>query len=89
MFYHGKFYGYSPECGYPELCGEDDKERIIGVYGNNRVVNLGRREKQTIILNGTGVGFVEKRLAICCNFVFLFSFAWGQTLLTGWMQKLA
>ena len=53
--YHGKFYGYSPECGYPELCGEDDKERIIGVYGNNRVVNLGRPEKQTIILNGTGV----------------------------------
>ena len=73
MFYYGKFYGYSPECGYPELCGEDDKERIIGVYGNNRVVNLGRPEKQTIILNGTGVDSVENGLlfAVILSFCFL------------------
>lgn len=52
--YHGKFYGYSPECGYPQLCSEDDNEKIIGVYGNDYVVNLGLSKKQAIILNGTG-----------------------------------
>jgi alpha-galactosidase len=52
--YHGKFYGYSPECGYLQLCSEDDNEKIIGVYGNDYVVNLGLSKKQAIILNGTG-----------------------------------
>jgi hypothetical protein len=67
--YHGKFYGYSPECGYPELCGEDDKERIIGVYGNNRVVNIGKSKKQAIILNGTGVSglCIETRVKRRCE----------------------
>ena len=51
----GAFSGFSPEAGYPILCGESEEKRIIGVYGNDRVVRIGDMEKITFVLNGSGV----------------------------------
>ena len=51
----GAFSGFSPEAGYPILCGESEKKRIIGLYGNDRVVRIGDMEKITFVLNGSGV----------------------------------
>ena len=51
----GPFRGFSPEAGYPVLCGECDKERIFGVYGNDCVVKIGGIDRKTFVLNGSGV----------------------------------
>lgn len=50
----GAFSGYMPEAGYPIISGEDQKERIIGVYANDMVINIGGAEKPVFVLNGTG-----------------------------------
>ena len=51
----GSFHGFSPEAGYPVLCSESEKERIVGVYGNDTVANVGGDGKKTFVLNGSGV----------------------------------
>ena len=51
----GAFWGFSPEAGYPVLCGESDKERIFGAYGNDRVVKIDSIDKIIFVLNGSGV----------------------------------
>ena len=54
----GAFLGFSPESGYPILCGESDRERIFGVYGNDRVVKVNGVDKKIFVLNGSGVSSV-------------------------------
>ncbi len=54
----GRFRGFAPEAGYPILSGESERERIIGVYGNDRVVRVEDIAKPTFVLNGSGVASV-------------------------------
>ena len=51
----GAFSGFSPEAGYPLLCGECENERIFGVYGNDTVARIVGDGKKTFVLNGSGV----------------------------------
>ena len=49
------FAGHKPEAGYPILEGEDDGERIVGVYCAGMTVSVRDADKPTWILNGTDV----------------------------------
>ncbi|MGL4914209.1 MAG: glycoside hydrolase family 36 protein, partial [Romboutsia sp.] len=42
-----------PQNLYPEVRVEDNKEEIIAVYSDNRVVNIDERKKKSTIVNGT------------------------------------
>jgi alpha-galactosidase len=49
----GQFKPYSPEAGFPVIKAENNQERIIAVYQDNMAVNVGKKDKNIYILNGT------------------------------------
>ena len=58
---HSSFKPYHPESGFPILEAESSVERIITAYQESVVVNGGKADRETYILNATGVErvFVE------------------------------
>jgi hypothetical protein len=58
---HSSFKPYHPESGFPVLEAESSEERIITAYQESVVVNGGKADRETYILNATGVErvFVE------------------------------
>ncbi len=49
----GQFKPYSPEASFPVIKAENNQERIIAVYQDNMAVNVGKKDKNIYILNGT------------------------------------
>lgn len=51
---HSDFRPYHPEAGYPVIEAEADGERIMAVYQDNTVANLGKISKPTYLINASG-----------------------------------
>jgi alpha-galactosidase len=59
---HGEFRAHYPEMKFPILEAWDAKERIVGVYARDLVVDVGTVDRTTYVLNVTDV----KKLTIRC-----------------------
>ena len=59
---HSSFKPYHPEAGFPILVAESKDERIIGTYQENFVVEAGKGDRTTYIINATGVEKVAVEL---------------------------
>ena len=52
---HSSFKPYHPEAGFPIIEAESNEERIIAAYQEGMVVNGGKADRDTYIINATGV----------------------------------
>ena len=59
---HSSFKPYHPEAGFPILVAESKDERIVGAYQENFVVEAGKGDRTTYIINATGVEKVAVEL---------------------------
>ena len=59
---HSSFKPYHPEAGFPILVAESKDERIVGAYQENFVVEAGKADRTTYIINATGVEKVAVEL---------------------------
>lgn len=60
---HSSFKPYNPEAGFPIVEAESNEERIIATYQEGMVVNGGKADRDTYIINATGVEKVAVELA--------------------------
>ena len=51
---HSDFRPHHPELGYPVIEAESSAERIIAVFQDNAVIDLGAKGKPVYILNASG-----------------------------------
>ena len=60
---HSDFRPYNPEACFPVLEAESDKERIITLYQEGVVVRAGAADRDTYIINASGVAKMAVELA--------------------------
>ena len=60
---HSSFKPYHPEAGFPVVEAESNEERIIAAYQEGMVVNGGKADRDTYIINATGAEKVAVELA--------------------------
>ncbi len=60
---HGEFRAHHPEMKFPILEAWDAKERIVGVYARNLVVDVGTVDRATCVLNATDANKLTIRCA--------------------------
>ena len=59
---HSSFKPYNPEAGFPIVEAESNEERIIATYQEGMVVNGGKGDRDTYIINATGAEKVAVEL---------------------------